>query len=163
MANPFENNAIVGRDVAVFICLTASATVPDDADFEPLGAVRGLEYGAEWETADTTARGTSSGFARSSLVTFKNNNIAIDGLVIVNDAVQVSLEDHIDTPPVLNNNQPTGWIRVIEPRAAGATRVISTPALFTSFRKTNPHDAESTWNMSADSQGEPVKVNVAAS
>lgn len=155
---PFENNAFVGRDAVVAVSRTASSTPP--SDFEDIAAVRGLEYGTEWETVDTTARGTSSGNSRTSLVTYSNNNVSLDGLVITNDAVGVALQDHIRVPPDSTNNQPTGWIRITEPRAGSQTRVEMIPVLFTSFRKSANYDSEATFTMEAESQGDPLVTTV---
>src|SRR5690606_40749949 len=93
----FENQASVGRDVAVLFSTTASTTPP--VDYVELAARRGLEYGPEWDTVDTTAAGTASGFSRTALVTYKNNNLSIDGLVLLNNAAQDALQDHIEFPP----------------------------------------------------------------
>lgn len=162
MANPFENQAAVGRDVAVLVALSNDTTPPADGEFTELGAVRGLEYGPEFDTVDTTARGTSSGFSRTSLVTYKNNNLSIDGLVIINDAFQEEVEDHIDNPPAAMNYQPYAWVRIVEPRASGATRIINYPVSLTSFRKSAPYDGEFSYAMEAQGQGDPVKVDVPA-
>lgn len=162
MADPFQNLAAVGRDVAVLVAISNSSTVPADIEFEELAAVRGLEFGAEWDTVDTTARGTGSGFSRTSLVTYKNNNLSIDGLVIINNAFQLEVEDHIDNPPASMNFQPYCWVRVVEPRAAGATRISDYPVMLSSFRKSAPYDGEFSYTMEAMGQGDAVKQDVPA-
>lgn len=162
MANPFENQAAVGRDVAVLVALSNSTTPPQDNSFTELGAVRGLEYGPEWDNVDTTARGTSSGFSRTSLVTYKNNNLSIDGLIIINDEFQEEVEDHIDNPPASMNYQPYAWVRIVEPRSSGATRIVNYPVTLNSFRKSAPYDGEFSYTMECTGQGDPVKVDVPA-
>lgn len=162
MANPFENQASVGRDVAILVALDNSTTPPLDGAFTELAAVRGVEFGPEWDNVDTTARGTSSGFSRTSLVTYKNNNLSIDGLIIVNDAFQEDVEDHIESPPLAMNYQPYAWVRVVEPRASGATRITDYPVSLNSFRKSAPYDGEFSYTLEAQGQGDPVKTNVPA-
>lgn len=158
MAQPFENFAFVGRDAVVAVSLTASQTPP--SDYEDLAAVRGLDFGTEWETVDTTARGTSSGDSRTSLVTYSNNNVDIDGLVIVNAARQQALRRHIRNPPQANNRQPNGWVRITEPLDGSQVRIEHVPALFTSFRVSAAYDGEATFTLAIESQGDPVEVIV---
>lgn len=156
----FENTASVGRDVAVLFSTTASSTPPND--YVELAARRGLEYGPEWDTADTTAAGTSSGFSRTALVTYKNNNLSIDGLVLIDNTAQDDLQDHIEFPPAETNEQPNGWVKLVEPRANGATRIYEYPVMFSSFRKSNAYDTERTYIMECVSQGDPVVTDVPA-
>lgn len=160
MALPFENQASVGRDVAVLFSLTASTTPP--VDYTELAARRGLDEGAEWDTADTTAVGTSSGFVRTALVTYKGGNIELDGLVLINNQGQIDLEDHIRFPPAETNNQPNGWIKLVEPRTNGATRIVEYPVMFSSFRKSNAYDSERTWTITCVPQGDEVVTEVPA-
>ena len=156
----FENTAIVGRDVIVLASLTNENEPPADASFTALAATRGLEYGPEWDTADTTARGTGS--TRTSLVTFKNNNLSIDGLVLIDNDFQLDVADHIEFPPESMNGQPYAWIRIVEPRADGATRIMDYPVSLSSFRKSAPYDSETTWTMEALAQADPVPQDVPA-
>lgn len=158
----FENKAFVGRDVAVQIALVAETTEPEEAAFDDVGAVRGLEYGPEWDTVDTTARGTSAGFSRSNLVTYKSNNLSIDGLRLLDGQIQDDIEDHIDNPPEAMNYQPYAWIKLIIPKDAGATQTRSFPVILSSFRPSAPYDGEATWSMEAMGQGDPVVTDVPA-
>jgi predicted secreted protein len=158
----FDNSAIVGRDITVFVALVDDNEEPADNEFTELGAVRGLEYGAEWDTTDTTARGTSSGFSRSALVTYKNSNISIDGLIITNDEFQKEVEDHIESPPDEMQNQPRAWVQLVEPAGGGATRIRSQPGILTQFRKSAPFDTEATWTMEVQGHGDPVITDVPA-
>ncbi len=162
MANPFENKAAVGRDVTIFIAISNSPTVPDDIEFSELGAVRGIDYGVEWDEVDTTARGTSSGFSKTSLVTYNSNSIGITGLKLLDDTTQEDLEDHVQFPDSSFNNQPVGWARIVEPRVGGATRIRNQPVLFKSLTKSAPHDGEWAFNSDWSSQGDPVIVDVPA-
>ncbi len=154
MALPFENKASVGRDVAVFFSTTASTTPP--VDYVELAATRGLEDGVEWETVDTTARGTASGNSRTSLVTYSNNNLSIDGLVITNNQGHKDLLSHIRFPPASTNNQPTGWVKTVEPDGAGGSIITEYPVLYTQWRRSQSYDAERTWTLECESQGDPV-------
>lgn len=158
----FENKAFVGRDIAIQIALVAETTEPAEASFNDVGAVRGLEYGAEWDTVDTTARGTSAGFARSNLVTYKSNNLSIDGLMLLDNLIQDDIENHIDNPPDAMNNQPYAWVKLIIPKDAGATQTRSYPVILSSFRPSASYDAEATWSMEAMGQGDPVVTDVPA-
>lgn len=156
----FEDKAFVGRDVTVFASLSNETSPPADVSYTALAATRGLEYGPEWDTADTTARG--SGTTRTGLVTFKNNNISLDGLVLLDNAFQLDVSDHIETPPSAMNGQPYAWLRLIEPRDAGATRMYEYPVTLSSFRKSAPYDGETTYTLEAVAQGDPVITDVPA-
>lgn len=159
---PFENFAAVGRDILVYLSLTNSSTPPDDEEFTELGALRGLEYGPEWDTADTTARGTGSGFSRTALVTYKNNDISMDGLKIINDDFLYSVEQHVEFPPDDMRNQPYAWVRIIEPREDGKTITKDYPSLLTSFRQSAPYDTEYTYTMATSGQGDPIVTAIPA-
>lgn len=153
---------LVGRDVAVLIALSDSDTVPADETFEDLGAVRGAEFGPEWDTVDMTARGT--GLTRENLVTFKNHNISLDGIRVVDlDGFQQDVEDHVEAPPAAMNNQPYAWVRFVIQRKDGSTRVKSYRQLLTSFRESAPYDGEYSYTLEGvNAGGEPVVTNVPA-
>lgn len=156
----FQETKILGRDITVFAALSNDATPPDDAEFTALAATRGLEYGPEWDTEDTTSRGT--GLTRTSLVTYKNNNLSIDGLIVIDDEFQLEVRDHIESPPAEFNRQPYAWVRVVEPRASGATRITDYPVTLGSFRVSGNYENAATWTLEAQAQGEPVPTDVPA-
>ena len=156
------SGAFVGRSVLLYWSDDPSTTVvPDDADFMRLGGIRGKEYGPEWETADATSD-TSPDFTRENLVTFKNNNISLNGVIRQESSSnQLELQDFIDSPPDANNNQPCGWLRIVEPiEGDNEFRQTSVPVIFTSWRKSAPHDDVATWTLEALSNGATQKVNI---
>lgn len=158
------NQAAVGKSFLVSIALTMDGfdtnTPPADEDFTVLGAVRDLNYGTEWETADTTARGT--GNVSTSLVTFANQNIEMSGVFLLNDAFQREVELHIETPPAEMNGQPYAWVRIYEPRVNGAGETIDIASTLQSFRKGAPHAGEVTYDLNAGAQNTPVRTAVPA-
>ena len=156
----FENKAAVGKSFLIFLALTDSNSPPADSEFQALAATRDLTYGPEWETADTTARGT--GNTSTSLVTFKNNNIEITGLFLIDSEFQRLVEDHIENPPAEMNGQPYAWLRIFEPRDAGAGETKDYPTTLQSFRKSASYNAEVTYDLTAGAQDDPVVTAVPA-
>lgn len=156
----FENQAAVGKSFLISLALTNSTNPPIDSAFTEVAATRDLTYGPEWDNADTTARGT--GNTSTSLVTFKNNNIEITGLFLINNDFQRDVEDHIENPPSAMNGQPYAWLRIFEPRAGGAGETKDYPVTLSSFRKSASYNAEVTYDMSCQAQGDPVVTAVAA-
>ena len=156
----FENQAAVGKSFLISVALEDSTTPPVDGNFTELAATRDLTYGPEWDNADTTARGTSN--TSTSLVTFKNNNLEITGLFLINNAFQRLVEDHIENPPASMNGQPYAWVRIFEPRADGAGETIDYPVTLSSFRKSASYNAEVTYDLSAQAQDDPVRTPVPA-
>jgi predicted secreted protein len=140
--------AFVGRDVIVSFSLNQSTTVVP-SDFKRLGAVRGKEFGPEWDTVDVTAD-DSPNQLKENLVTFKTFNISLDGIAREEEIKnQDELEDYIIAPV---NDQPCGWLRIVRP-SKGGSKTYDVPVLFTSFRITAPYDDGSTWSLEAPSNG----------
>lgn len=156
----FENQAAVGKSFLISLALENSTNPPVDGNFTELAATRDLTYGPEWDNADTTARGT--GNTQTSLVTFKNNNIEVTGLFLLNSTFQRLVEDHIENPPANMNGQPYAWLRIFEPRADGAGHTKDYPVTLSSFRKSASYNSEVTYDMSAQAQGDPVTNDIPA-
>ncbi len=156
----FENKAAVGKSFLISIALDDSTTPPLDGEFTELAATRDLSYGPEWDNADTTARGT--GNTATSLVTFKNNNIDITGLFLINSTFQRSVEGHIENPPSTMNGQPYAWVRIYEPREGGAGETKDYPVTLSSFRKSASYNSEVTYDMSCQAQDDPVVTAIPA-
>lgn len=156
----FENQAAVGKSFLISLALTNSTNPPIDSAFTEVAATRDLTYGPEWDNADTTARGT--GNTSTSLVTFKNNNIEITGLFLINNDFQRDVEDHIENPPSAMNGQPYAWLRIFEPRANGAGETKDYPVTLSSFRKSASYNAEVTYDMSCQAQGDPIPTTIPA-
>ena len=156
----FENQAAVGKSFLISVALENSTNPPIDANFTELAATRDLTYGPEWDNADTTARGTSN--TSTSLVTFKNNNIEITGLFLLNNDFQRLVEDHIENPPATMNYQPYAWVKIYEPRANGAGQTKDYPVTLSSFRKSASYNAEVTYDMSMQAQDDPVVTEIPA-
>lgn len=160
----FNNKAAVGKSFLVLGYIatdtTADSTPPADNEFEPIGGSRDLAYGPEWGTADTTSR--DSGNQATSLVTFKEGNIDVSGLFLIDNEFSHEFYDHCDNPPASTNGQPYAWIRIFEPRDGGAGVTRDYPVIVGSFRISAPHAAESTYDMTLLVQGDPVVNDVAA-
>lgn len=156
----FENKAAVGKSFLISIALDDSTTPPLAGEFTELAATRDLSYGPEWDNADTTARGT--GNTSTSLVTFKNNNIDITGLFLINSTFQRLVEDHIENPPSAMNGQPYAWVRIYEPREGGAGETKDYPVTLSSFRKSASYNSEVTYDMSCQAQDDPVVTPIPA-
>lgn len=146
--------AYTGSDVLIEYTLDFPPT--GGSSWVRLGAVRGKEFGPEWDTSDTTAD-DSDGRYKELLTTFASNNHSFSGVMRKEDAKnQKTLLKHVFTPP---DGGPCGGIRATIP-FAGVNLVIITPVVFQSFRPSSPHDAESTWSIEAPSTGEPTVTEV---
>lgn len=147
-----SSDKFIGRDVAVYYSLQDDCdSVP--VDFVRLGALRGKDFGTEWENVDVTAD-TSEGQVKQYLATFKDFNPSFDGLVSkAADDNQSALELHVNNPPEASGYQPSGWIRIVRPLATGTTRTYELPVLFTSFSLSAPYAEAVTMNLATQSRG----------
>ena len=83
-------------------------------------------------------------------------------MFLINNDFQRAVEAHIKIPPASMNGQPYAWLRIFEPRAAGAGETKDYPVALGSFRKSASYNSEVTWDMSAKAQGESVDTAVPA-
>lgn len=141
--------AFVGRDVLVEFAIGVETADPNTLTFKTLGMMRGKELNATWDTVDTTAD-KSPNFTRTSLVTFKAVEFSGDGVSYTDDVYnQIEFEQHVVNPPVSTAYQPKVWLRVTYPN-----KVYQGPFIVASFGNSNAYDAESTWSISANSNGD---------
>jgi predicted secreted protein len=140
--------AFVGRDIVVSFSLNQSTTVVPN-DFKRLGAVRGKEFGPEWDTIDVTADDSPQNL-RENLATFVKFDVSLDGISREEEIKnQDEIEDYVISP---TNDQPCGWLRIVRPSKAG-TKTFDVPVIFTNFRTTGPYDDGVTWSMDSISNG----------
>ena len=148
------NEKFVGRSITAFYSLSQDRdNVPND--FVRLGSLRDKSFGPEWETVDSTAD-TSAGDVREYLVTYKNFNPSLSGVVSNDDADnQKALEIHINNPP---NSQPCGWLRLVRPLSATQNRVYEIFVVFTSYAIESTYDDVVTFSMDTLNSGAGVII-----
>lgn len=140
----------LGREVLVEYATQDPETNPDA--FKTLGAMRGKEWGAEWQTTDATTD-DSPNLTQENLVTYKSSDISFDGLATKDTTKNVDeLEGYVNDPAA--NGSPTGypniWLRITVPRA-DSLRTYTGTALLTSFRNNAPHDDVASWTLEGNS------------
>ena len=146
--------AYTGRDVIVSFSLNQDPTVVPN-DFKRLGAVRGKDFGTEWETTDVTAD-DSPNLQKENLVTFKSFPITLDGISREEETKnQDELEDYTIVP---TNDQPCGWLQIVRPSASGGNtlKTYQVPVIFTQFKIGAAYDAGVTFNLESMSNGAVV-------
>lgn len=143
--------AYVGRDVLIEYAEGIETVDPLTLTFKTLGMMRGKELNATWDTVDTTADKSPS-FTRTSLVTFKAVEFSGDGVSYTDDVYnQLEFERHVVNPPASTGYQPKVWFRFTYPN-----KIYQGPFIVSSFGNSNAYDAESTWSISANSNGDVV-------
>lgn len=143
----------LGRETVVEIALTNPDDTTTPGEWLVIGAMRGKEWGAEWQTADATTD-DSPELTQENLVTYKTSEISFDGLSTKDTTKNVDkLEDFVNDP--VGNGSETGYpnvyLRITVPRASGDMRTYTGTALLTSFRNNAPHDDAASWTMEGNS------------
>lgn len=147
-------SAYTGRDVIVSFSLNQDPLVVP-GDFKRLGAVRGKDFGVEWETTDVTAD-DSPNLQKENLVTFKSFPITLDGISRDEETKnQDELEDYTLLP---TNDQPFGWLQIVRPSTVSGNtlKTYQVPVIFSQFKIGAPYDAGVTFNLEAASNGAVV-------
>ena len=141
-------SAGVGRDVVVEFAIGAETVDPNTLTFKRIGQVRTKGLEVNWETADTTAD-MSPSYTKTSLVTFKEVKLSMDGVTYTEDAYnQNEFEQAIVAPGAATNYQPKMWARL-----SYADKVYQGPFIFTSYKNDAPYDGALTWSCEATSNG----------
>lgn len=166
-----ENQVRYGKSVLIYIYLGDDETTPPaDEDYTEVAATRGFSRDAEYDTRDATHRG--SGRYRDNVATFISGSGSIDGLTLVNSAIQRQIQKYHANPDSFDSNvsgQPNVWIKAVE-RAAGLETanlgsevdlVTHYPAMLQSFNKDDPYDDNSTWTLNFELKGDPTEEEVA--
>ncbi|WP_110708502.1 phage tail tube protein [Salinicola sp. CR57] len=143
----------MGREALVEIALTDPEASTDPGEWLTLGAMRGKEWGAEWQTTDATTD-DSPNMTQENLVTYKQSDISFDGLATKDTTKNVdALEDFVNDPAGNGSatGYPTIWLRISVPRGDSQLRTYTGTALLTSFRNNAPHDDVASWTMEGNS------------
>lgn len=150
----------LGREALVEFATQDPESNPDA--FMTLGAMRGKEWGAEWQTTDSTTD-DSPNLTQENLVTYKSSDISFDGLATKDTTKNVDLlEEYVNDPAA--NGSPTGypniWLRITVPRA-DSLRTYTGTALLTSFRNNAPHDDVASWTLEGNSFAYTIQTETA--
>ena len=98
---------------------------------------------------DTTAD-DSPDYTKTSLVTFKMVEFSGDGVSYTDTAYnQNTLRAHVISPGSGTGNQPKAWLRMTDPDGS----VYVGPFIITEWSDERGHASESTWSLSAKSNG----------
>lgn len=152
----------LGREAVVEFSITDPSS--DPLLWLPLGAMRGKEWGAEWQTADATTD-DSPELTQENLVTYKSSEVSFDGLSTKDATKNVDmLEDFVNDP--VGNGSETGYpniyLRITVPRENGDLRTYTGTALLTSFRNNAPHDDVASWTLEGNSFAYTISTETAA-
>lgn len=149
-----NNEKLVGRDIAIYYSTNQdSSAVP--SDFVRLGSIRDRSFGPEWDTVDATAD-TTEGDVREYLVTYKNFNPSLSGVVSNRDTDnQKALELYVNNP---TNSQPCGWLRIVRPISATENRVYEIFVIFTSYSIDATYDDVATFSLDTLNSGAGVII-----
>lgn len=143
----------LGREVLVEYATSDPEAATDPGPWLVIGAMRGKEWGAEWQTTDATTD-DSPNLTQENLVTYKSSDISFDGLATKDTTKNVdALEEYVNDPS--GNGSPTGypniWLRITVPRGDNQLRTYTGTALLTSFRNNAPHDDVASWTLEGNS------------
>lgn len=146
-------SAYVGRDVLVEYAIAQETANPNSLVWAILGMMRDKDLSVSWDTVDTTGD-SSPAQNRQQLVTFKNVEFSGSG-VSYDDAVhnQLAFEQHVVSPPGTTANQPKVWLRITYPN-----KVYTGPFIVSEFSNSSAYDAEATWSITANSNGNVTLV-----
>lgn len=146
-------SAYVGRDVLVEFAIASETANPNALVWSILGMMRDKDLSVSWDTVDTTGD-SSPAQNRQQLVTFKNVEFSGSG-VSYDDAVhnQLAFEQHVVSPPGTTSNQPKVWLRITYPN-----KVYTGPFIVSEFSNSSAYDAEATWSITANSNGNVTLV-----
>lgn len=142
----------LGRETLVEFSITDPEGEPAGT-WKTLGAMRGKEWGAEWQTTDATTD-DSPNLTQENLVTYKSSEISFDGLATKDTTKNVDeLEEYVNKPT--DNGSETGYphvyLRITVPREGETLRTYTGTALLTSFRNNSPHDDAASWTLAGSS------------
>lgn len=140
-----ELDKYVGREVALEFYIGCGDTLPQEADWKPVGALRTKEVNLEWDTTDATAD-DNPGSVRSNLATYKAFTISGDGVSKRSDGTlsnQTALYKHVFNPTT-TGNQPVVWMRVTFPDVTFVSYM-----LVTTMDRSAPYDDITTFSFEA--------------
>lgn len=141
--------AFVGRDVVAEFAIGAETADPKTLTFKRLGMVRAKGLEVNWETTDTTAD-TSPSYTKTSLVTFKEVKVSMDGVTYTDDGYNLNeFEQQVVSPSAGTNYQPKVWVRFTYP-----DKVYQGPFIVSSYKNDAPYDGAATWSCEASSNGD---------
>jgi len=141
--------AFVGRDVVLEFAIAAEDATLASLSFSTLGMMRGKSMKTNWDDVDTTAD-DSPDYTKTSLVTFKMVEFSGDGVSYTDTAYnQNTLRAHVISPGSGTGNQPKAWLRMTDPDGS----VYVGPFIITEWADERGHASESTWSLSAKSNG----------
>lgn len=146
----------LGREALVEFSVTDPDAATDPGTWLTLGAMRGKEWGAEWQTTDATTD-DSPNLTQEELVTYKTSEISFDGLATKDSTKNVDLLEEYVNDPVGGGSEtgyPHVYLRISVPRGDADTpelRTYTGNVMLTSFRNNSPHDAVASWSLSGSS------------
>lgn len=153
----------LGREVVVEFALTDPTAETNPGTWMTLGAARGKEWGAEWQTTDATTD-DSPELTQENLVTYKSSDISFDGLATKDTTKNVDLLEEYVNAPADNGSEtgyPTVYLRITVPRT-DSLRTYTGTALLTSFRNNAPHDDVASWTLEGNSFAYTIATETSA-
>lgn len=152
-----KSGKFVGKEVIMEFAIGCPDTLPLEAEWQRLGAMRTKEMNIEWETADATAD-DSIGSLRENLATFQTMTVSGDGTLLKGDegaaAALIDLNKHV-VNPTATGGQPYVWLRQTYPDLT-----FTVAALMTTFSRSAPYDDVATYSLEASAAPSPFGLIV---
>lgn len=140
--------AFVGRDVLMEFAIAKEDALVGALSWQTLGMMRQKAMKTSWDTVDTTADNSPT-FTKTSLVTFKAVEFSGDGVSYTDAAYnQQTLKAQVISPGASTDNQPKVWFRMTGPDGTYVG-----PFIVSEWSDDRGHASESTWSISASSNG----------
>lgn len=140
-----KSQKFTGRLAVLEYVIGCGDEVPDDLDWERVGAMRSKELTIEWETTDATAD-DSVGSLRENLATFQSLSVSGDGTVKTSGAgaeASKTLTKHV-ARPTATGGEPYAWIRLTYPDLT-----FTFFAIVTNMSRSAPYDDVTTYSFEA--------------
>lgn len=134
-----------GKESTLEYAFGCGDTLPLEADWKFVGAIRGMEKSVEWDTVDGTADDTA-GAVRENLATYKAITVSADGVSVIDDGDKYNqqlLADHVFDPV---GGQPNVWVRYTR-----RDRTFVGYMMVSSWTESDPYDDVSTYSFEASS------------
>lgn len=153
----------LGREALVEFTITDPEAATDPGTWLVIGAMRGKEWGAEWQSSDATTD-DSPELTQENLPTYKNSEISFDGLATKDTTKNVDMLEEFVNDPAGNGSEtgyPHIYLRITVPRGE-TLRTYTGTALLTSFRNSAPHDDVASWTLEGNSFAYTIASEVVA-
>ena len=111
-----KTRKVIGRTVAIEFFIGCGTELPEEHQWQRLGAMRSKNFTLQWDTTDVTADDSPEA-QRELLATYRSMSITGEGVVVTGGAGAqelIDLNKHVANP-VATDGQPVAWVRIMFP------------------------------------------------